>query len=540
MNNIDRQIGSTWRKWDLHIHTPASMCSEYGGQTQEIWKKFFEHLEELSKDIKAIGINDYLFLDGYKEVLKYKQNGGLKNIDLILPVIEFRLKEFVGNEKLKRLNYHIIFADESILKCEQIETQFLSGFKGKASLNAEVPAYITWGGVITKDTLIELGEKIYNSIPDDKKPQKKNYLELGFNNINFEISKIEELLGEKGEPNSYLANKYFKAIGKNEWESFSWESGILDKKNIINTTHFIFAASPTVELAVLAKQKLKSQDVNYRLLHCSDAHMFPVFSETKRTTKEKELGHCFCWIKADPTFEGLRQLLFEPEERIRISEHNPELDFDKPVFTSISVVTNTKVLNVEKSKLLFKEAIIPLNRNLVSIIGGRGQGKSMLINYIANGFGKEIGDKLIDKLTLSKNVVAKWKQSFESEEKQYILNEKKELPFTFIYQSKIKEIADDPDKLKEEVIDILKGAGYKKPTPKYDEIQVREKFQNYWNIREWLNKKDATDNYLINDPKRIQARIDSIKENISLATDRSNKDLLEKFIVQIIFGLIKD
>lgn len=470
MNITDIQNGSIWRKWDLHIHTPHSMCSEYGGQSEEVWEKFFEQLEELSKDIKVIGINDYLFLDGYKKVLSYKHSGGLKHIELILPVIEFRLKEFVGHDKLKRLNYHIIFADESILTPEQIETQFLAGFKGKASLNPDITAELSWAGVITKESLNELGEKIYNSIPADKKTSKKNFLELGFNNINFELSKIEELLGEKNEPNSYLYNNYFKAIGKSEWENFSWESGILDKKNIINTTHFIFSASPTVEHALAAKQKLKNQKVNSRLLHCSDAHMFPFFSATKTKTKEKELGHCFNWIKADPTFEGLRQLLFEPEERIRLSENNPSLDFDKPVFTSFVIKAKTKVLNVEKSKLTFKETTIPLNRNLISIIGGRGQGKSMLVNYIANGFGKEINDKLIDKLTLSENVIVKWKQSFDSEEKEYSLKEQRELPFTFIYQSKIKEIADDPDKLKEEVIEILKGAGYKKPLPKYDEI----------------------------------------------------------------------
>jgi hypothetical protein len=107
--------GSEWRKWDLHIHTPVSLCSEYGGQTEEIWTKFFAKLEELSSEIKVIGINGYLFLEGYEKVLEYKKNGGLKKIDLILPVIEFRLKEFVGHAELKRINYHVIFADDSLL-----------------------------------------------------------------------------------------------------------------------------------------------------------------------------------------------------------------------------------------------------------------------------------------------------------------------------------------------------------------------------------------------------------------------------------------
>lgn len=88
--------GSEWRKWDLHVHTPFSHASEYKGATDsEKWVNFFKELEELTSDIKVIGINDYLFLDGYKKVLAYKKAGNLKNIELILPVIEFRLKEFV-------------------------------------------------------------------------------------------------------------------------------------------------------------------------------------------------------------------------------------------------------------------------------------------------------------------------------------------------------------------------------------------------------------------------------------------------------------
>ncbi len=57
MNNILKAAeirGSEWRKWDLHIHTPVSLCSEYGGQSDDVWTKFFETLEELSEDIKVI------------------------------------------------------------------------------------------------------------------------------------------------------------------------------------------------------------------------------------------------------------------------------------------------------------------------------------------------------------------------------------------------------------------------------------------------------------------------------------------------------
>jgi len=69
--NFDK--GAQWLKCDLHIHTPFSHCSEYGGQTEEVWATFFEKLEALSDEIKVIGINDYIFLEGYKKVLEYKK-----------------------------------------------------------------------------------------------------------------------------------------------------------------------------------------------------------------------------------------------------------------------------------------------------------------------------------------------------------------------------------------------------------------------------------------------------------------------------------
>ena len=82
--------GSEWRIWDLHVHTPSSLKHNYTCTKEEnIWDKYIEALEQLPKDIKVLGINDYLFIDGYKKVLEYKNKGRLKNIDLILPVIEF-------------------------------------------------------------------------------------------------------------------------------------------------------------------------------------------------------------------------------------------------------------------------------------------------------------------------------------------------------------------------------------------------------------------------------------------------------------------
>lgn len=94
--------GSTWKKWDLHVHTPSSVVHNYPGNEDEAWAAFLADLEALPPEFKAIGLNDYIFIDGYARARKAKADGRLKNIDLLLPVIELRLDKFAGVVKKEK------------------------------------------------------------------------------------------------------------------------------------------------------------------------------------------------------------------------------------------------------------------------------------------------------------------------------------------------------------------------------------------------------------------------------------------------------
>lgn len=365
-DEIKKNRGSEWHKWDLHIHTPKSFESKYGGDTPEIWEKFVTELEQLDPAIKVIGINDYLFLDGYKEVLKYRKTGRLQNIDLILPVFEFRLKQFVGSKELGRINYHIAFADESLLDVSLIESQFLNRLVSSVSLDSDYSA--NWAGVLTRKSLQDLGQAVLDDAPQGKKNSMSPVL-AGFNNLNFSLDDIEKILGEKETPNTYLKNKYFKIIGKNEWEDFRWDGSPGEKKSVINSAHFVFAASDNVEQANKGLESLKNQDVNSRLLHCSDAHWF---CKDKENTKPKDLGHCFLWIKGETTFEGLRYAYYEPDLRIKIQKEEPDFKSKKLIIDYVQFKSDS-----------FTSEPIYFNRNLNVIIGGKSSGKSILLYYIA-------------------------------------------------------------------------------------------------------------------------------------------------------------
>jgi len=380
--------GSEWKKWDLHVHTPFSHTSEYAGATEEEkWENFIKGLEALPEDIKVIGINDYLFLDGYKKVLKYKNNGRLKNVDLILPVVEFRLKEFVGNEQLKKINYHVIFAEQSILDTDTIEAQFLSCFRSSCNLEVDDASGTTWGGAVTKESLIDLGRHIYETTPEDKR-ESNNHFEIGFKNISYSLDKLKECLGEIKEPNTYLKGKYIKAIGKSEWEDFRRAGSPADKKDIINNAHIVFSASPNADQANKNIVALKNQSANSRLLHCSDAHTIKQIEDGGNVkfdfsnTSPKDLGHCFTWIKGNTSFETLRQVVVDYENRVLIQKRNPsenkgsspELFIDRMEYKQDGITCTTY-----------------FNKDINSVIGKRGAGKTVLLKHIVfDVFGEDV------------------------------------------------------------------------------------------------------------------------------------------------------
>lgn len=355
--------GSLWNKWDLHVHTPASIENQYEGINQEEkWQNFISDIESLPSDFKVIGINDYFFIDGYKRILdEWMNHGRMKNIELFLPVIEFRIRKFCGHKEWNRINYHVIFSNE--LSPEVIQQQFLSALSSKYQLDPDVENGY-WNGTITHRSVTDLGQKIIDNVPPEEKSKYGSPLKEGFNNLNLDDKDIEKLLTES----SYLRGKYITAIGKAEWDQLNWsDSSIAEKKSVINSANIIFCASENIHNFEKAKNKLTEAGVNDLLLDCSDSHH-------NVNSKDKDrLGNCNTWIKADTTFEGLKQIIFEPKDRVCISEVRPDKKDSYQVIRSVK-------LNEDG----FWNQELKLNPNLNTIIGGRSTGKSTLLSCIAN------------------------------------------------------------------------------------------------------------------------------------------------------------
>ena len=107
-NKILYPRGSEWRRWDLHLHSPLSALNNQYPKNSDgspDWNSFIDELERI-EDVSVIGVTDYFFIDGYKKVMEYREQGKLTNFDLILPNAELRLDTFVVKNKSKDINFH--------------------------------------------------------------------------------------------------------------------------------------------------------------------------------------------------------------------------------------------------------------------------------------------------------------------------------------------------------------------------------------------------------------------------------------------------
>ena len=359
-------VGTEWKIWDLHVHTPASIVQHYGNNNDEVWERFISDLEQLPPEVKVIGINDYWFLDGYKKVLQERKAGRLQNLDAIFPVVEMRFNHFGGTAKqLSKINFHVIFDPD--LEVDTIESQFLNSLQAKMKLARDDDQ---WSGLITKDTLRDMGQRIINSVPDDEKKYMKSPLVEGVNNLTVTQENVESALDS-----SFLRGRYLIAVGKTEWANIKWnKQSIASKKSVISRADLIFTAYEDTSKWLQNVNSLKEDNVNYHVIDCSDAHYFSDSTEYMR------IGNCLTWLKTVPTLAGLAYALeefdrrvyvgIEPPERKRVRK-NPEHFIDR-----------IKISSDSPENTLF-DYDIPLNSGFVAVVGNKGQGKSAMLDCIA-------------------------------------------------------------------------------------------------------------------------------------------------------------
>ena len=339
--------------------------------------------------------------------------------------IELRLNESV-NKELEEVNIHLLFNHASLEKVRK----FLSKLKVVKTGQDEVP--ITCSELKTEADY-KAASVTRKSIDDafidtfGKKAIRQDHF------LVFAAANNDGIRPERG--------KQRKEAITDEIDKFSdgFFGGIQNQKHFLNTQRL-----EDKELLIGKKPVVSG----------SDAHSFDDLKKYlgKRAvdidSKGKEIIiRDITWIKADPTFDGLKQIIYEPEpgERVWIGPIEPDQKDDYKVIRKIKF-NNTIDFPDE----------IEFNQNLCSIIGSRSSGKSALLAYVAHSVDKELTEEMISGPGEGEDY--HWenidlKHSIEWENGQS--NDDSPGKVVYIPQNHLFEISKNPDEIKDKIMPVL-------------------------------------------------------------------------------------
>lgn len=109
------------------------------------------------------------------------------------------------------------------------------------------------------------------------------------------------------------------------------------------------------------------------LIICSDNHDPREYSVNE-----------YLWIKADLTFEGLKQCMYQPQERVYIGEIPSVLDrLNKNLQYNIRSIGIKRIDSPDNPSVNWFDVEMPINPGMVAVIGSKGSGKSAFSDIIA-------------------------------------------------------------------------------------------------------------------------------------------------------------
>lgn len=204
----------------------------------------------------------------------------------------------------------------------------------------------------------------------------------------------------------------------------------------------IFDMGKEEDLEGYRKFVFPSLKKKYPMVLCSDNHNIKNYSVKQN-----------CWIKGMTNFAGLKQIIFEPDLRVRIQSSNPDNKLGRLVITEAEF---------EDTNGLFGKQTIHFNENLNSIIGGKSSGKSLLLHSMANAIDAAQVGRISDALNIprtyfdgSYQLKVRWKDDYEN-----VLSSESEdnRKITYIPQLYINYLAekDNEEELNNLLISILR------------------------------------------------------------------------------------
>lgn len=375
--------GSEWRKWNFHVHTKGTNKNDQftSSSIEDFFYIFFK--SAFDNKVEAIGITDYFSIDRYLEAVDYvseienKENAAgeklftdeevafIKEI-FLFPNVELRMLPATDRGRL--INIHCLFNPEYV---PHLENDFFGHIENQD------------GKKMNRHGLTDYGKELDSSLTTDEQRYKK-----GIDSFVIDLKTLKSVLNKNKNfrDNCILVvsnsnNDGASAVQKH-YDLFENEEGSLDglRSSIYKISHAIFSTN-IKDINYFLGKRLEGTDGYNEAIHKQEvSDVIRQRGSLKSclvgcdSHKESTLFSKFTWVKADLTFEGLRQICFEPEQRVKIQTDKPDFKEDKVVIDQVKFHSPNNVFTPE---------VIQLNQNLNVIIGGKSSGKSILLYSIA-------------------------------------------------------------------------------------------------------------------------------------------------------------
>ncbi|MES2069249.1 MAG: ABC transporter [Pseudomonadota bacterium] len=372
--------GATWGKWDLHIHTPASYewrggrrfrDIPSGDERQALLREVIEGIN--ASGCVAVALMDYWTFDGIIALREYlNQPDAVACKAAIFPGMELRMVS-PGDF---RLNMHVLL--NPVLSIEKLQ-----------AFKAQIKLSIT-GKPLTDEYLIEFArEHISEQRLIDLGTSKAAVLANSASALEAASKTVEVT------PESVIAA--LKLFGKSDailFIPFDTNDGV---KKIRFREHHAFPNELLAMEAIFEVSNPGTRDAFIGLQTEANKSYFNEFQEAIKLPKLAVRGsdaHAISdygnfpngritWIKASATFEGLLQACKEPANRSYVGTLPPKVDFvARNPHLFLGSVQIRKRANAPELGTWFDGTDLPLNEDLVALIGRKGSGKSALADVL--------------------------------------------------------------------------------------------------------------------------------------------------------------
>lgn len=466
-------IGSVWNKWDLHLHSPlTNLNNNYGKITLQEYAHAIKNA-----NLSLIGITNYFY---FKENELELVRAALKEIDsktVVLGNIELRINQ--PNKEGEWINVHIIFS-------ETISTKTINDLLSKF--------------IVTNTT--NDGKNIWCS-------------EESFRTCGVDAGEIviePKSLLKHLEDNLIAGKDFIIAMCPNGYGGFQPDRkegrSVAVALEIDKFSNIIFGR-PRDRSFFLLTDRFENA-IAKPVFNCSDAHAIA------------QIGEKYTWVKAKPNFQGLRQSIFEPSDRVQQTDDFVERSFIKPYFRKISVQGRI----FDESDIKFSHQEILLNPNMVAIIGGRGTGKSLLLDAVFSRLGNCQGSDKVRGVNVENLSITLNQGGVDGADIEFDNMTEDAYTYLHVSQGNIHSYSKDPVSLSNEIKRML---GIR--SIPFDPVVSQELAQilgTYRAFVEYWNAKDAN-GASINKPKYQNSIIEKNTQLISTLTNPQNHALIELY-----------